>query len=304
MSTYNLDVFIDGNNRRVLQITGTHLSSVSKIQVLRSFSPVNSQSLDDHKLYGSHEVPLFRVYIDDPYSQENRLGEDTDDWEILGCLDEGTCIYVDGERLPWNKSRDVYYKMRVYRGEDFEDTGIVPAGRIIKSSYKAHIKGLVNALNFEIKENGRNGFLLKARHWGKRCSRCRDFGSDRPLDGNCPECLGTGYTGGYYEALSLPIIDSAPQRAQARSQTDYVEAETLQARCVAYPIILRGDIWVSCDTNDRYIIDQCTPSSLYKGVPVVYVLSMKKLPQSDVIFTKNVEDIIENSYVNWEAIGR
>lgn len=304
MTTYNLDVYISGKNHRVLQITGNISDDVTGIQVLRSFSPINSQSLDDGKLYGEDPVPVFRVYIDDPYDQDNRLGEDTDDWEILGYLDEGTCIYIDDERLPWNKSRDVYYKMRVYSGESYVDTPVVPAGRYSHKEGASVIKGLVNALNFEIKENGRSGYLLKARHWGKKCQKCRDFGSNRPINDHCPDCFGTGYVGGYYEAIELPIIDSAPQRVQARSAEDYVEAESFQARCVASPVILRGDIWVSTNTNDRYLIDQCTPTSLYKGIPVVYTMNLKKLPQSDVIFEKNVENIIEDSFVDWEAIGK
>ena len=131
MTTYNLDVFISGKNHRVLQITGNMSDKITGIQVLRSFSPINSQDLDDTKLYGEDPVPVFRVYIDDPYSQDNRLGGDYDDWEILGYLDEGKCVYIDDERLPWNKSRDVYYKMRVFSGEVYTDTPIVPAGRYI-----------------------------------------------------------------------------------------------------------------------------------------------------------------------------
>ena len=300
----NLDVYINGKNHRVLQITGEIDGDITCIQVLRSFSPINSQSPDDGKLYGEDPVPIFRVYIDDPYDQDNRLGEDTDDWEILGFLDEGTCIYVDDERLPWNKSRDVYYKMRILSEDGYIDTPVVKAGKYTPKEGGSTIKGLISALNTEIKESGRNGYLLKARHWGKKCQKCRDFGSDRPINDHCPECYGTGYVGGYYEAMPLPIIDNAPNRQQGRSPEDYVESETLQARCVADPLILRGDVWVSTSTNDRYLIDQCVPTSLYKGIPVVYTLVMKKLAQSDVIFEKNVENIIEDSYVNWETVGK
>lgn len=304
MGKYNLDTYITGRNSRVLQITGELSADVTDIQVLRSFSPINSQSLDDGKLYGENPYPVFRVYIDDPYDQDNRLGEDKDDWEILGYMDNGSCIYVDDERLPWNKSRDVYYKMRVYTGDNYTDTPIVSAGRGSSYASNSVVKGLINAINFEINENGRNGYLLKARHWGKKCSKCLDFGTNRVINGNCPVCYGIGYEGGYYEAMSMPIIDEAPHRQQGRSKEDYVESEVIQARCVANPIVLRGDIWVSCNTNDRYLIDQCTPTSLYKGIPIVYTLVMKKLPQSDVIFEKNVENIIEDSYINWELVGK
>lgn len=304
MANYNLDTYITGRNSRALHITGTWSDDITDIQVLRSFSPINSQSEDDGKLYGENPEPLFRVYIDDPYDQDNRLGTDTDDWEILGYLDKGSCIYVDTERLPWNKTRDVYYKMRIYKGDIWEDTPVVSAGTGSTYRNNATINGLINALNTEITTSGRKGYLMKARHWGKKCGRCRDFSTGRVIDDHCPVCYGTGYEGGYYETMELPIIDNAPNRQQGRSKDDYVESETLQARCIANPVILRGDIWVSCNTNDRYIIDQCSPTSLYKGTPVVYTLVMKKLPQSDVIFDKPVEDIIEDSYINWEVVGK
>ena len=302
--TINLDVYITGKNSRALQITGDITDSVKNIQVLRSFKPQDTQSEDDGKLYGSDDVPIYRVYFDDAYSQDNRLGSDDDDWEILGFLDEGSCIYVDTERLPWNKSRDVYYKMRVFTENGHEDTPVVAAGRFHDKTYTPAINGLKSALEIEIKENGRNGYLLKARHWGRRCSRCADYGTGRPINDHCPECFGTGYKDGYYEAMSLPIIDSAPQRQQGRSAEDYIESEALSARCLANPVILRGDIWVSTNTNDRYLIDQVSTTSLYKGIPVVYTMVLKKLPQSDVIFEKDVENIIENSFVNWETVGK
>ena len=302
--TINLNVFISGRNNRILQLTGDLSSNITKIQVLRSFSPVNSQRQDDGKLYGSNDDPLFRVYIDDPYSESNRLGNDDDDWEILGYMDDGSCIYVDNERLPWNKSRDVYYKMRIYTDDSFIDTDIVPAGRFSDKTILPYINGLKKALETEIKESGRKGFLLKAKHWGKKCRKCSDFGVGRSINDHCPHCFGTGFDGGYYEALPLDIIDSAPQTMQARTAEDYVDSEVLSARCMANPVILRGDIWVSTNTNDRYMIDQAVPTSLYKGIPVVLTLNLKKLAQSDVIYEKTVDDTIEESYVNWETIGK
>lgn len=304
MSTYNLSIYLTGKNSRAVQVTGPITDDTKAVQILRSFSPADTQSAEDTKLYGQEPDPLFQVFIGDPYDQSNRLGEDTDDWEILGYLNEGTCIFVDAEKLPWNKSRQVYYKARIYTEDSYTDTPVTPAGRGHLWPDSQNIKALINSINDEITHNGRSGYLMKARQWGKKCSRCLDFGTGRPTDDRCPECLGTGYKDGYYEAMPLCIIDQAPQRAEARTQVDYVESEILQARCVAHPVISRGDIWVGSNYNDRYIIDQCTPTSLYKGVPVVYTISMKKLPQSDVVYTKDVKDIIEDSYVNWETIGR
>lgn len=302
--TINLNVFVSGRNNRVLQLTGDLSEDTTQIQVLRSFSPINSQKIDDGKLYGSNNDPLFRVYIDDPYNEDNLLGSDDDDWEILGYMDSGTCIYIDDEKLPWNKSRDVYYKMRIYTEDSYVDTDIVPAGRYSDKVSTPYINGLKKALELEIKENGRSGFLLKAKHWGKKCKKCTDFGTGRSINDHCPHCYGTGFDGGYYEAIPLMIIDNAPQRTQVRTAEDYVESEDMTVRCVAHPVILRGDIWVGANTNDRYMIDQVMPTSLYKGIPVVYTMSLKKLAQSDVIYEKTVEDIIEDSYVNWETVGR
>lgn len=304
MATYNLSVFITGKNSRAIYVTGDTKAPIDSIQILRSFSPVNSQKTDDGKLYGATPAPAFQIYIGNPYDQANRLGPDNDDWEILGYLDEGTCVFIDNTKMPWNKSRDVYYKARIYSGGSYTDTDVTPAGRGSVWPNNQNIKALINNLNTEICLNGRGGKLLKARHWGKKCPRCIDFGSGRPMDDHCPDCLGTGYVGGYYEAIPLNILDQAPQKQSARTQVDYAEVETLTAQCVAYPVITRGDIWVSHNTNDRYFIDQCSPTSLYKGVPVIYTMSLKKLPQSDVIYNKEVKDLIEDSYVNWEAIGK
>ena len=84
MSTYNLSIYLTGKNSRAIQVTGPITDATKSIQILRSFSPSDTQSTDDTKLYGVNPEPLFQVYIDDPYNQSNRLGEDTDDWEILG----------------------------------------------------------------------------------------------------------------------------------------------------------------------------------------------------------------------------
>lgn len=262
----DLSVFINANNARVICIGGK-FADADSIRIFRSLSP-------------------------------------TEDFDLIAELFGGECSYTDYDRLTWNKGYDLYYKAALVRGSEEEYSCTVRAANGLVWPYNNTALALIKAADTEIKQNGREGILLKAKEWGEPCPRCSDFGTDRPLDEHCPVCFGVGKKGGYYEGMTLWILDDPPRNPGQRTPLEFGEGYGMTAKCIAYPVIQRADIWVGKGVNDRYFIEEAAVTSAMKGVPITYGLSLRRIEQSDVIYTDKVTDLMESAMVDWDKLGR
>ena len=55
-----------------------------------------------------------------------------------------------------------------------------------------------------------------------------------------------------------------------------------------------GDVWCEDTTNKRFVINACTPAASYKTTPLVYSLTMSLVEYSDVLYTGEANDLVEN----------
>ena len=214
----------------------------------------------------------------------------TDDaWQELQDNITDSCVVIDARKLTFDKNTELYYRVKALddKGNEVETSCVVAAGNYIEPRDAAIIRGLTQDMQTEIRVSGRNGYLLKKIEWGTPCPRCSDFGTGDSMDPHCPICLGTGKRSGYYEALPLAILPNVESRTTRTLQTTS-ETYLNNATCIAEPIINRGDVWVGELQNDRYFIDGVNVTSEYKGIPLVYNLLMKRIPQSDVVYSNKM----------------
>ena len=125
-----LNVFIRTDNARVI-VFGGNTKDARSIQVYRSFAP-------------------------------------TEGWDLIAELYDGECSYADTERLTWNKSYDLYYKTGIVTDTGTEYSCVVQAASGLVWPYNAQAAALIKAANTEIRQNGREGVLLKTKEWVTR----------------------------------------------------------------------------------------------------------------------------------------
>lgn len=206
-------------------------------------------------------------------------------WQVVAKGLENSCLWVDNRKRNYNKRLDECYRLRLIvpsTGEEWVSP-ICDAGNHKAYPFSADAENMLKQIEEEVKISGCPGVLIKRKTWGRRCPRCTDFNGQGTVNEHCPRCLGTGIDGGYFPGLSLGVIKDQIQVAEAPSQMGYLQNETVQGRCIAFPWIGYGDVWCEDQTNKRYVIDTATPAGSYKQTTLIYTIKMHLVELTDVL---------------------
>lgn len=219
-------------------------------------------------------------------------------WQTLITNLQLSCCYTDTRKTNKNKFNNDFYRIKLTTVEGKQYISQPQqAGINLSYPYSAEAKNLLRLADLQAKQTGRQGKLLKKIVYGQKCPACRQFQDDLPVNQHCPVCLGTGKKGGYYPAIDLNIIEQSQQNNRSLQQLGSVHNVILSAKCIAWPLISRGDVWVDSNNNQRFIIDTVGIISKYKHVPLMCMLQMHLLQQTDVLHTAPVQKILQESLV-------
>jgi len=208
------------------------------------------------------------------------------EWEnVAGPLTD-QCTYVDPVRWNWNKDMNTFYRIRYDRGVDDWQYSI-PVRAIGGWSRQDYIlaKELTRKELLSYQRLGLTGVILKRREWGPVCTTCADHDTDEAVDAQCPECFGTGITGGYYAPIVLTVNPIQKQATRQKTEMALVDDTRRQVRCVAYPTLIKeNDLWLDDKNGTRWVVRGVTPVTEIKGVPIIYQLTLHRMPMTDVIY--------------------
>lgn len=219
-------------------------------------------------------------------------------WQTLATSLQLSCCYTDMRKTNKNKYNNDFYRIKVItvQGNQYVSQA-QQAGINLSYPYSAEAKNLLRLADLQAKQTGRQGKLLKKIIYGQKCPSCRQFQDDLPVNEHCPICLGTGKKGGYYPAIDLNIIQQSQQSSRSIQELGSVHNVVLSAKCIAWPLIEKGDVWIDINNNQRFIIDTVGIISKYKHVPLLCMLQMHLLQQTDVLHTQTVQSLLQDSLV-------
>ena len=127
--------------------------------------------------------------------------------------------------------------------------------------------------------SGVPGMLLKRRVTGDPCPLCVDTRIGSAGVSNCPDCLGTGLSGGYYPGVPyLMEIRGAPN---ATTVDDPVigpmePGNAVQALAIHEHWLERGDVWAREGTGERFVVQEVAPATVYKDLVVSVQLVLRR----------------------------
>ena len=228
-------------------------------------------------------------------------------WEVLDNTLFNSCFYIDTRRRNYNKYMNECYRLRLIvptTGEEYV-SDVVEAGKFEAYPFSAEAENVIKQAEKAIELSGCTGVLLKKKHWGERCPECTDFDGQNTVNEHCPWCLGTGFKGGFYNGISMSLIKEKIDNDEAQGAPGIEDSESVQGRCIAYPWVRYGDVWVEDKTNKRYMINKATPISSYKQVPLIYGLQMNQIEYTDVMYTPAadakvvIKDLFDSAEVNY-----
>jgi hypothetical protein len=117
--------------------------------------------------------------------------------------------------------------------------------------------------------------------FGKKCTKCWVNDIERTVNSHCPNCLGTGYKGGYLPGRSLLLqYDPTPNDAQVGYQ-GRVEPNEITGWTVSFPNIEYWDIILRVPDGKAYRVEQVTTTEL-QTVPVRQMMRLQELSKDSV----------------------
>lgn len=129
------------------------------------------------------------------------------------------------------------------------------------------------------------GYLLKRKIHGERCSNCYDPVTRGCTNTDCTICMGTGVIAGYWKASSMIMFDMTPE-GEGATETDQgtVDNAVAYGTFIGIPPINRYDVWLDSNSDARYYIGKIQTLSELNGVPLVVRAEMRLAEFSDVIY--------------------
>lgn len=216
------------------------------------------------------------------------------DWtERAGPLTD-QCTYTDTEKYNWNKDRDLYYRIRFTDGGGTEHVG-QPAragdGFLNKHDWLLFREIMRKECLLLSGYTGMAGEYLRRKHWGVKCPICLDYDTEEVVNGSCPTCFGTRFVGGYYTAIMTNVseVDLATINKNVLKGLGTVDDKSIVVRSLAFPMPDSMDLWVNTANNDRYVIRKIKVHVSFKGIPVVLLIKLEKLPYTDVVYDTPVD---------------
>ena len=224
-------------------------------------------------------------------------------FRITEALITDMCLYVDQDKYRCGLRADIYYRvvavdtaLNEYKSKPthiFQCWKDSAQWRIAREILRKEYLRLMKL------PTGVEGMLLKARQHGPKCTECIDHDLEESLVECCSNCLGTGFVGGYYDAIPYWLDLSGTASQEAKTATfGVVNNKQRIARAVAYPQVSEYDIWVASKSNLRFVINKVESTGETLVVPLVYRLSIAELAQSDeaynIPFHQDMSDIHED----------
>jgi len=199
------------------------------------------------------------------------------------------CFLVDPvRRLPGAYSF-THYRVRLDTGErTYHSRPLATTGKLKYTDWRVYVAVMRAEHVLLSRKTGTEGALYKRKIAGRPCRRCRDFNTGEVRDAGCPHCYGTGWLGGYYRPVPCCWFNVELADASIRPDPQMqgpVTNTRFEARAVACPLLMTGDLWRNCQNSERFRIMQLHPIVEQKGIPIIYQLAMERLPFSDVAYS-------------------
>ena len=197
---------------------------------------------------------------------------------------EDHCVYVDNNKYRCGKGNKIFYRIVAFDGVEEYNSKPEAAMGVWNRHDMLIARDVVRKEYLILKQYvGNMGYLLKRRTSGVPCQNptCLDHDLEIPVSSSCPNCFGTGYQNGYYDAIPYYVDLSAfTTMKDSTVATGTADPRSQLGRAVAYPRVDEYDIWVDGDKNKRYVIRQVERLVMLRNKPLVYKLKMNELSAS------------------------
>lgn len=212
------------------------------------------------------------------------VSRSTSEWKVLNTLPiTGVNKYTDDVQRRFSTKFDFYYRVRcVDNGTEYISEVSPASGYFNKKEY-LKAKNILRQIYLRSKKTsaGVDGYLLKRKEFGEKCTVCTDFSTGAVINNLCETCYGTRIVGGYYNTISEYYMDMSPIKIIQEDVEKPLASKDDRQRTAGvayYPFLKTKDIFIEKHQNRRYSIEKITPVLELSGVPLYSMVDLSLLP--------------------------
>lgn len=220
--------------------------------------------------------------------QVGRTGNPNGEWEDVGLAMENSFYAIDGEQRVFGKIQWTHYRVKLetslgtYYSMPTGLTGILGPRdwRIARE--------IVRKERLRARLATQEGYLLKRRISGAKCTLCTELQTDEVKDPDCPECYGTGFQCGYYYPMACVWADISPKAYHSKQDVELrgpVSDVVVRAMMLMLPLLEEQDVWINKKTDERYFVHAIQHTAELRGVPLLASVELRPAAFSDVVYS-------------------
>jgi hypothetical protein len=129
---------------------------------------------------------------------------------------------------------------------------------------------------------------LVKKTWGSKCSRCWNKQRMAAEDPDCPNCLGTGFTGGYLNPVYVSALFNPPKKVIVEAGLQY-EPYNTYIEVANHPVLDKLDLIIDRKQNLRFSISQITTST-HRMHPIAQVALLNRVDENSIIYSVDIPE--------------
>lgn len=221
--------------------------------------------------------------------QVSPTGGDPTQWRAVGEPQRDVLLLTDPEQRQFGQRPWVVYRVELTDAQTtrYYSPPVGPWGLLTERQWLLARAIVRRALQIVRRPslNTLSGKLLKRKHAGTRCT-CVDAYTGSSLNTDHAPCYGTGFVGGYWQAISTHLLDKAPAQLDVRlsEAQGTVAQHVVGGRFVGVPFITTGDIWVADHLDYRYRIHSVKNAVEFNQFPVIVEAELRLIPFGDISY--------------------
>lgn len=213
-----------------------------------------------------------------------RSQSETGPFEQIATVEEGAYHYVDHD-IDAGDARLFYYIIRAASktGKGYRDSEVATLEHDADSIALTMIR---QKMVFMERKSGVPIAVLQRKQWGAYCSRCWDKIRNMPRDPDCPDCFGTGFSGGYLKPAYAFALLNPTQSDIVRVGMPYMTDSTY-LELANYPNLSVYDVIVDRVLNQRYKVDK-VKFNTHRMAIVSQIAQVTKVDEHDQVYNIDV----------------
>lgn len=145
---------------------------------------------------------------------------------------------------------------------------------------------------------GIKSYLFRRKTFGKRCPLCWNYKAETVDDDHCPNCLGTGFDGGFFEPIPLYVQYEATPNTDQKTYFGIDEENQIGAWTISYPDISNHDVVIRIGDWNAYEVMRVNPTEL-QGNTVRQIMAITQLSKGSVEYKLMARNLPEFPLQYW-----